>query len=70
MRDESYCSSQSQKLNSARKNLVKSVIAINNNKETFNTDKKLASSDEKTINDDIQTNVNKNNCIVNNNSSC
>ena len=65
MRDEHFFYSQSQKSNSTRKNLVKSVTF----KGTLNTHKELASNvketitiDEKTINGDIQTNVNKNNC--------
>ena len=49
--------------------LEKSVITVNDNKESFNAHTELASNnketiniDEKTIKDDIQTNVNKNNC--------
>ena len=75
MREERYFSSQSQKFNFTQNKLEKSVITINDNKETFNAHKKLASNketiniDEKTIKDDIQTikngiqtNVNKINC--------
>ena len=69
MREEHYFSSQSQKFNFTQNKLEKSVIAVNDNKETFNAHKEIASNDketininEKTIKDDIQTNVNKNNC--------
>ena len=69
MRDERYFSSQSQKFNFTQNKLEKSVITINDNKETFNAQNELASNDketininEKTIKDDIQTNINKNNC--------
>ena len=70
MRNERYLSSKSQKFNYTRKNFnFKSVITINDNKETFNAHKELASNDKETINilkktiiDDIQTNVYKNNC--------
>ena len=69
MRGERYFSSQSQKFNFTRNKLEKSVITINDNKETFNAHKELASNnretinvDERTIKDDIQTNVYKVNC--------
>ena len=39
MRDERYFSSQSQKFNFTQNKLEKSVIAINDNKETFNAHK-------------------------------
>ena len=61
MREERYFSSQSQKFNFTQNKLEKSVITINDNKETFNAHKKLASNketiniDEKTIKDNIQT---------------
>ena len=48
------------------------VIKINEEKETFNTNKELASNDKerinidgKTISDDTQTNLTKNNCNEN-----
>ena len=58
---------ESQKFNFTQNKLEKSVIAINDNKEIFNAHKKLASNNidtinEKTIKDDIQTNVYKTNC--------
>ena len=69
MRDERYFSSQSQKFNFIQNKSGKSVITINDNKEIFNAHKELASNDketididEKAIENDIQTNVNKNNC--------
>ena len=69
MRDEHYLSSQSQKFNFTQNKFRKSILTINDNKGTFNAQKKLASNDkeainidEKIIKDDIQTNVNKNNC--------
>ena len=69
MRDERYFSSQSQKFNFTQNKLEKSVITINDNKETFNAHKELASNnretinvDERTIKDDIQTNVYQVNC--------
>ena len=68
MRDERYVSSESQKFNFTHNKLEKSVITIDDKKETFNAHKDLASNDketikidEKTIKDDTQTNVNKNN---------
>ena len=42
MRDERYFSSQSQKFNFTQNKLEKSVITINDNKETFNAHKKKA----------------------------
>ena len=55
MHDERCFYSQGQKFNSAPKNSVKSVIKINENKDNH--------IDVKTIiNDNIQTNVDKNNC--------
>ena len=72
MRDERYFSSQSQILNSTWNNLEKLLIKINEEKETFNTNKELASNDKerinidrKTISDDTQTNLKKNNCNEN-----
>ena len=62
MRDERYFSPQSQKFNFTQSKLEKLVITINDNKETFNAQKELASNDKETIKDDIQTNINKNNC--------
>ena len=69
MRDERYFSSQNQKSTFTQNKFKKSVITINDSKETFIAQKELASNDketinidEKTIKDDIQTNVNKNNC--------
>ena len=59
---------QSRKLNPTHDNLKKLVITINDNEEVFNARNELASNDKETIdideetNDDIQTNVNKNNC--------
>ena len=62
MRDERYFSSQSQKFNFTQNRLEKSVITINDSKETFNAHKELASNDketfnihEETIKDDIET---------------
>ena len=55
MHDERCFYSQGQKFNSARKNSANSVIKINENKDIH--------IDVKTIiNDNIQTNVDKNNC--------
>ena len=69
MREDPYFSLQSQKFNSTENNFENSVIAINDNKKTFNTYNELACNNkgtiniaEETINNDIQTNVNKNNC--------
>ena len=69
MRGERCFFSQSQKFSFAQNKLEKSIIAINDNKETFNAHKELASNDketininEKTIKDDIHTNVYKINC--------
>ena len=69
MRDERYFSSQSQKFNFTQNKLEKSVITINDNKETFTAhkvltrnDKEMINIDEETIKDDIQTNVYKINC--------
>ena len=55
MRDERYFSSQSQKFNFTQNKLVKSAITINDNKETFNAHKELASNDKETINIDEET---------------
>ena len=55
MRDERYFSSQSQKFNFTQNKLEKSVITINDNKETFNAQKELASNDKETINTDEKT---------------
>ena len=52
MRDECYFSSQSQKFNFTENKLEKSVITINDSKETFNARKELASNDKETINID------------------
>ena len=69
MRYEHYFSSQSQKFNFTQSKLEKSVITINDNKQTFNAHKELAINDketiiidEKRIKDNIQTNFNKINC--------
>ena len=69
MRDKCYFSSQRQKFNFTQNKLEESVITINDNKETFNVHKELDSNDKETINidektlkDNIQTNINKNNC--------
>ena len=69
MRDERYFSSQSQKFNFTQNKLEKSVIIINDNKETFTAhkeltrnDKEMINVDEETIKDVIQTNVYKINC--------
>ena len=52
MRDERYFSSQSQKFNFTQNKLEKSVTKINDNRETFNAQKELASNHKQTINID------------------
>ena len=69
MRDKCYFSSQRQNFNFSQNKLEKLVSTINDNKETFNAQEELAGNDKETINPDektikenIQTNVNINNC--------